>query len=578
VNAVVNQIAVESDDDVARVRILVADDCGTNRLVMKAMLEHDGYEVFLAENGQQAIELFEQECPDLILMDNHMPVIDGYEATRLIKARSCGDFVPIILLAVLSDQDSLVKAIESGGDDILGKPYNRAILSAKIRSLVRVRELYEVQRKQTVELSTYNEQQRRDQMVAEKIFNNIVRSGTLDLTNLRYIVSPMAVFNGDLLLAAATPAGGLHVMVGDFTGHGLAAALGAMPSSEIFYGMTSKGFSIVDIAHEINKKLRLMLPTGMFLATALVEIESSWQSASVWNAGVPDILIRGQDTGIKNRVPSEHLPLGVVNSGEIDGAITRVELAEGDRIFVYTDGVIESRDIEGELFGQKRLDDTVSDHLDASKVFDEITQRLNCFQGDSAQDDDITLIEIVCDPSAVAGLKVAEEEPKKALPPISWKVGLQLQADSMRTTNPLPLLIQMVMEIQGLYDHRERLYTVLSELYSNALDHGLLGLDSKLKQTPDGFMAYYTQRESRLAELEDQSIDLELEHIPHGTGGKLILRMKDTGPGFDMATKRTTLDDNAGHSGRGIALVTTLCVELNHYGNGNQAEAVYIWE
>jgi two-component system, HptB-dependent secretion and biofilm response regulator len=66
---------------------------------------------------------------------------------------------------------------------------------------------------------------------------------------------------------------------------------------------------------------------------------------------------------------------------------------------------------------------------------------------------------------------------------------------TLRTLDPLPQIMQMLTALQGLHAHRERLYTILAELFANALEHGLLGLNSALKQTPQGFVAYYTARE-----------------------------------------------------------------------------------
>ena len=68
--------------------------------------------------------------------------------------------------------------------------------------------------------------------------------------NIRYLLSPYALFNGDLLLAACTPSGNMHLLLGDFTGHGLPAAVGAMPLAEVFYGMTAKGFGLAETLRE----------------------------------------------------------------------------------------------------------------------------------------------------------------------------------------------------------------------------------------------------------------------------------------------------------------------------------------
>ena len=122
--------------------VLIADDDRINRMVLHAMLQKDGHTVYVAENGQEAVTLFEQHQPDLVLMDVMMPYMDGYEATSRIKALTGERFVPVIFLTAMTDAQALVHCVECGGDDFLHKPYKHAILKAKIAALERVRQLY----------------------------------------------------------------------------------------------------------------------------------------------------------------------------------------------------------------------------------------------------------------------------------------------------------------------------------------------------------------------------------------------------------------------------------------------------
>jgi anti-sigma regulatory factor (Ser/Thr protein kinase) len=156
-------------------------------------------------------------------------------------------------------------------------------------------------------------------------------------------------------------------------------------------------------------------------------------------------------------------------------------------------------------------------------------------------------------------------------------MALELDAMTLRTLDPLPQIMQMLMALQGLHAHRERLYIILAELLANALEHGLLGLDSRLKHTPQGFVTYYTAREQSLATIEHGWIKIVLTHKAVNTTGQLTLRLEDSGPGFDYQRCWPDLTANTTHSGRGIPLVRTLCQALTYYGVGNCLEAVYVW-
>jgi PAS domain S-box-containing protein len=122
-------------------KVLVVDDTATNRQILTVFLKKLSFSVVLAEDGAQAIESFTREQPDLVLMDVMMPVMDGYEATRRIKAM-CGErWVPVIFLSALDKEENLVAGLDAGGDDYLHKPVNFVILDAKLRSLIRTLDL-----------------------------------------------------------------------------------------------------------------------------------------------------------------------------------------------------------------------------------------------------------------------------------------------------------------------------------------------------------------------------------------------------------------------------------------------------
>ncbi len=121
-------------------KILVCDDSVINRQIIGGYLQQMGHKAIYADNGQQAVELFTKNEPDLVLIDVEMPGMDGYEATRAIR-QSCYDFsqwTPIIFVSSFIDDDSIVKGIEAGADDYLTKPVSAAVLRAKIHAMRRL--------------------------------------------------------------------------------------------------------------------------------------------------------------------------------------------------------------------------------------------------------------------------------------------------------------------------------------------------------------------------------------------------------------------------------------------------------
>ncbi len=121
--------------------ILVVDDNLQNRLVVEGHLVVEGYRVIQAANGMEAVEVFASDPADLVLLDVVMPVMDGFEACRQIRAMDRGSEVPILFVTAHGDLQTHGKAIESGADDFLSKPIQRVELLLRTKSLLRIKRL-----------------------------------------------------------------------------------------------------------------------------------------------------------------------------------------------------------------------------------------------------------------------------------------------------------------------------------------------------------------------------------------------------------------------------------------------------
>jgi two-component system cell cycle response regulator DivK len=117
-------------------RILVVEDQEDNRRILRDLLASVGYEIIEAVTGEQGIALAEAQRPDLILMDIQLPGVDGYEATRRIKANDALRHIPIIAVTSYALSGDDTKALEAGCDAYIAKPYSPRELLAKIRQYV----------------------------------------------------------------------------------------------------------------------------------------------------------------------------------------------------------------------------------------------------------------------------------------------------------------------------------------------------------------------------------------------------------------------------------------------------------
>jgi class 3 adenylate cyclase len=137
-------------------RILVADDTPANVRMLEMRLQHHGYEVLVARDGEEALALARASHPDLILLDIMMPKLDGIAVCRRLKGDPEFPFTPIIMVTAMADSKDVVAGFEAGGDDYLTKPVDQQALVARVRSMLRIKALHDTVQAQAQELARWN--------------------------------------------------------------------------------------------------------------------------------------------------------------------------------------------------------------------------------------------------------------------------------------------------------------------------------------------------------------------------------------------------------------------------------------
>ncbi|MNK82295.1 hypothetical protein D3C87_1020620 [compost metagenome] len=157
-------------------------------------------------------------------------------------------------------------------------------------------------------------------------------------------------------------------------------------------------------------------------------------------------------------------------------------------------------------------------------------------------------------------------------------MSFEFRAATLKRFNPLPYLLQLLLEVHGLRAQSSALYSVLAELYSNALEHGVLGLDSSLKRDASGFARYYQERNTRLDELQEGYVRLHFKVAPTSDGGCLTIHIEDSGKGFDVERVMARPVDDIRLSGRGVSLIRQLGRNARWIDDGRSARVEFVWE
>ncbi|CAH9067418.1 Sensor histidine kinase RcsC [Pseudoalteromonas sp. CIP111854] len=546
-------------------RVLVVDDQPLNCILLKTMLEQQHYEVVIANDGAQALEILSKSEIDIVLLDVIMPVMNGFEAAPKIKDFAGDVYMPIIFITTLEDHTSFEKCLAVGGDDFIHKPFDKVILSAKIRAHARTRRLSLEANQQKKQLEYHYNQIEREHEIVEHIFSNALDQSSKYQEYCDYHLSPASMFNGDMFLMAKSPMGGFYCLLGDFTGHGLAAAVGALPASRIFYAMVSKGMAVNDIAYELNQVLNSLLPSNMFCAAAIVELSESGKSLSVWLGGLPDLYLINEAGDIVETLESQHMALGILDSDEFERNTIHLEVDTSQRLLMATDGIIETENKQGEMFGEQRLIQALKSTSHVST--ERIVQHTQRFSEHSAQQDDLSIAIINCLPGKVIA------KPPVEYSSLPFELGVNIDEKNIASADPILELVDVLSKVKGIGEHRSNIFLLLSEAYNNAVDHGVLGLDSDIKNKEDGFFEFYQLRASALDKLQSALIEVNVKYSPQA--GTLNFSISDFGEGFRPKLNQNQDTGLQQEHGRGLRLLKEIAKEVYFNSSGNEVTIIY---
>jgi anti-sigma regulatory factor (Ser/Thr protein kinase) len=345
--------------------------------------------------------------------------------------------------------------------------------------------------------------------------------------------------------------------------------------------MTERGFGIDAIAREINSKVRALLPVDRFIAATLVAVNFRERYVTVWNGGNPGPLLVRPDGRVRIHFNRHHFPLGVVDDDEFDGTVDTHVVNPSDHLLLFSDGLIEQEDADGAALGVEGLGGAL-EGLEADARLPRLIDIVHQLTGGNPPRDDISIAQIAL---ADSPSRVPSQLPGEAVAPFNtsdWRLVLRLGATDLKRLDAVPLILGAIEQFEGVRPFTGRLFLVLSELFNNALDHGLLRLPSSLKVGAEGMDVFLEERSRRLSRLAVGAVEFELTlRQSLDRAPMLHIGCVDTGPGFDHeqqvaeAMREPTTEEMLKGHGRGIPLLLRVCEEVRYSGSGNRVDVVF---
>jgi serine phosphatase RsbU (regulator of sigma subunit) len=371
--------------------ILIVDDTPINLGVISGALK-DTYKTKVATNGEKALAIASSEDkPDLILLDVMMPVMDGYEVCRRLKANSATQSIPVIFLTGQTGTEDETRGFEVGAVDYIHKPFSEAVVKARVHTHLMLREAHEQIARQLVEINLELEMARQIQL-------SILPSDTPKIPGLdivaRYL--PMTSVAGDFYDFIILDDKRVGILVADVSGHGLPSALIASMLQVALTAQVAHASEPERVLSGLNQALCGKFERN-FVTAAYVFVDMEKKLMTYAGAGHPPLLFSRKSTGKVSAVSENGLFLGMFPEATYSSLELPVQ-AE-DRVVLYTDGIPETTNPSEQEFGTARfinfMEKNQSLTVDqfADGLLDELSRWSEQPRG-QGQQDDITVLTI----------------------------------------------------------------------------------------------------------------------------------------------------------------------------------------
>jgi sigma-B regulation protein RsbU (phosphoserine phosphatase) len=388
--------------------VLVVDDDPISRMVLVKLLTKLSYAPVVANNGAQALDQLAQDTAlGLVISDWEMPVMDGLAFCRAVRQRYPERLIYFVMLTAREGWKDHIVALDSGADDFVSKPVDMAGLRARLHNGARILRLNQTLAERNHELNRAHALLSEQLALAQRMQIDLLpRDREQDRLRFHWHLDASCYVGGDTLDYFAIDSDHTAFYIADVSGHGVAAAMLAftvhaslMPSATHIANMFMQMGGDIDrllrqIVLLLNQRFLNMKDTGTYLTMVFGVLNTRTGHLHIAHCGhPPPILLRAASQTVE-QLGDGGLPVGMFPVAAQDVEIVTAHLSEGDRLYLYSDGITECDNLRREPFGLDRLKSyiglTAVQSLEDSVV--EVNMVLREWRDHTPPKDDITML------------------------------------------------------------------------------------------------------------------------------------------------------------------------------------------
>ncbi len=379
--------------------ILVADDDQSTRILLRLVLQKEGYQIIEVENGQECIARWQEHQPDMILLDAMMPVMDGFSCCQQLKLNQMQENelgIPVLMITGLNDKESVDRAFAVGATDYITKPIHPPVLCQRLARILKAAKAETALKKSEAKLLQQNLRLQSELNQASDYVQSLLPKPITEKIKIEQQFIPSAQLGGDIFDYYWLDSNHLAVYLIDVAGHGIKSALLSISLLNLLRSQSLYNTDFYEpwtVLRELNRLFQMNEKGDNYFTIWYGVICLAEQELVYAAAGHPPGIVISSDSQTVQHLDNDNIPIGMLDEYTFEQKI--YQITSGDTLYILSDGVYEIPQNNGKLWGFDNLVKLIrkyqhNDNFNLEKLWQYIQKQ----HKDQVLDDDFSILKI----------------------------------------------------------------------------------------------------------------------------------------------------------------------------------------